>query len=121
MTGTGAAPRGADPRSRHRLHTSTNETFVVTLRRQTSDRFRDGVDRGGAGDKVDARDPAAVPPRADDETAGQPPADEETRVARTHETGQTRMTRLERSRRIYGMAAALVGIVAVAGIVLLLL
>jgi len=48
-------------------------------------RLRDGIDRGGAGDKVGFSDPAAAPLGTDDEAAGFGPTPAQVAEARRHE------------------------------------
>lgn len=52
---------------------------------KTSDRLRDGIDHGAAGDKVSFPDPAAAPLGTDDEAAGTPPTPEQIQMAAAHE------------------------------------
>ncbi len=52
----------------------------------SSDKLRDDIDRGGAGDKVNWPDPAAAPLGADDEASGHPPTREQLEMARQAET-----------------------------------
>ncbi|MFW5641196.1 MAG: hypothetical protein ACOCTP_02970 [Roseicyclus sp.] len=47
----------------------------------TADKLRDRIDRGRAGDKVNASDPAAAPLGTDAEAAGTPPSEEQLRRA----------------------------------------
>ena len=51
-------------------------------RAPTSDRLRKDIDRGRAGDKTDYPDPAAAPLGTDDEAGGNPPTEEQLRIAR---------------------------------------
>jgi len=54
-------------------------------RAPTSDRLRKDIDRGRAGDKTDFPDPAAAPLGTDDEAGGNPPSEEQLRIAREDE------------------------------------
>jgi len=55
-------------------------------RAPTSDRLRKDIDRGRSGDKTDYPDPAAAPLGTDDEAGGNPPSEEQLRIAREAET-----------------------------------
>ena len=55
-------------------------------RAPTSDRIRKDIDRGRSGDKTDYPDPAAAPLGTDAEAGGNPPSEEELRIARDAET-----------------------------------
>ena len=52
---------------------------------KTADRLRKDIDRGKAGDKTDYPDPAAAPLGTDAEAGGNPPSEEELRIAREAE------------------------------------
>jgi hypothetical protein len=54
----------------------------------TSDRLRDDIDHGRAGDKTDWSDPAAAPLGTDDEAAGFPPTAEQLQMARKAEVAR---------------------------------
>jgi hypothetical protein len=53
----------------------------------TTAKLKGDIDRGRAGDKVDAVDPAIVPLGTDEEAAGTPPAAGTVRVAYENEVG----------------------------------
>jgi hypothetical protein len=57
----------------------------------TSEQIRDKIDRGAAGDKVNAFDPAAAPLGSDDEAAGVTPTRKALELARASEAGNKRL------------------------------
>lgn len=69
----------------------------------TADRLRHDIDRGRAGDKVDAMDPAAAPLGTDDEAAGKPPTVAEVKLAYENEVGR-RVTSERTSADDHGLA-----------------
>lgn len=58
-----------------------------TDRPPTSDRLREDITHGKAGDKTDFPDPAAAPLGTDAEAGGHPPTREELEIARRGEIG----------------------------------
>ena len=54
-------------------------------RAPTADRLRKDIDRGRSGDKSDYPDPAAAPLGTDAEAGGDPPSEEQLRIAREAE------------------------------------
>ena len=69
-------------------------------RAPTSDRLRKDIDRGRAGDKTDYPDPAAAPLGTDDEAGGNPPSEEQLRIAREAEIRGRPSERDETSRTV---------------------
>lgn len=69
-------------------------------RAPTSDRLRKDIDRGRAGDKTDYPDPAAAPLGTDDEAGGNPPSEEQLRIAREAELRGRPSEREDTSRSV---------------------
>ena len=75
----------------------------------TTEQLRIAIDRGLAGDKVDAADPAAAPLGTDDEAGGTPNTSEQVRLAARHELGRRPIQMAQRTTGL-GHAWWLVGL-----------
>lgn len=76
---------------------------------ETTEQLRIAIDRGLAGDKVDAADPAAAPLGTDDEAGGTPNTSEQVRLAASHELSQRPNQQAQRTSGL-GHAWWLVGL-----------
>ena len=65
-----------------------------------SDMLRHDIDRGKTGDKIGVPDPAAAPLGTDDEAGGNPPTEEQLRIAREAETRRPDEKEASRNRPI---------------------
>jgi hypothetical protein len=81
----------------------------------TPSKLRDRIDRGDAGSKVDALDPAAAPLGTDEEAAGTPVSSEAAASALEHEVERspetTRINRIDSGLTIYFLVIGLFALI----------